>query len=98
MRVYECGFPRMRIGGNRAPYLRQDRQPHDATAALDSAHTVATTSTKAPAGNVQLTRTRTRHSAQIAAAGAAMPSTRLPTCATAEGWRAQRTGRAADRT
>src|SRR5215218_7463312 len=72
----------MRIGGNRAPYLRQDRQPHYATAALDSAHTVATTSTKAPAGNVQLTRTRTRHSAQIAAAGAAMPSTRLPTCAT----------------
>src|SRR5215212_387680 len=80
MRPYGYGFPRMRIGGNRAPYLRQDRQPHDATAALDSAHTVATTSTKAPAGNVQLTRTR--HSAQIAAAGAAMPSTRLPTCAT----------------
>src|SRR5215212_10139563 len=82
VRAYEPGFPRMLIGGNRAPYLRQDRQPHDATAALDSAPTVATTSTKAPAGNVQLTRTRTRHSAKIAAAGAAMPSTRLPTCAT----------------
>src|SRR5215211_3770470 len=75
-------FPRMRIGGNWAPYLRQDRQPHYAPAALDSAHTVATTSTKAPAGNAHLTRTRRRHSTQIAAAGAAMPSTRLPTCAT----------------
>src|SRR5215210_1821323 len=36
-RLFLCllGFPRMGIGGNRAPYLRQDRQPHDATAALD---------------------------------------------------------------
>src|SRR5215217_8074762 len=61
---------------------RQDRQPHYAAAALDSAITVATTSTRAPVGNAQPTRTRRRHSAQIAAAGAAMPSTRLPTCAT----------------
>src|SRR5215203_5678045 len=61
---------------------RQDRQPHYATAALDSANTVATTSTRAPAGNAHLTRTRRRHSARIAAAGAAMPSTMLPTCAT----------------
>src|SRR5829696_4888996 len=76
------GFREYRIGGNRGPYLRQDRQPHYAPAALDSANTVATTSTRAPAGNAQLTRTRTRHSAHIAAAGAAMPSTMLPTCAT----------------
>src|SRR5829696_7751138 len=65
------GFREYRIGGNRGPYLRQDRQPHYAPAALDSANTVATTSTRAPAGN-----------AHITAAGAAMPSTMLPTCAT----------------
>ena len=34
------------------------------------------------AGNAQPTRARRRHSAQLAAAGAAMPNTMLATCAT----------------
>ena len=47
---------------------RQDRYPHDGTAALDSANTVATTSTRAPTGNAQFIRTRTRFLATTAAA------------------------------
>src|SRR4051812_9175749 len=52
--------------------LREEFQPHGATAALASAQIVATTSTKAPTGNVQSTtlmdligmptRSRRRHS------------------------------------
>lgn len=59
-------------------------QPHYAGPALASDTTVATTINSAPAGNTQPIRTRARHSAQIPAAGAAMPSTRLPMCAMSE--------------
>ncbi len=70
-------------------------KPHYAGPALASDTTVATTITSAPAGNTQPIRTRARHSAQIPAAGAAMPSTRLPMCAMSRKRRGDRAGRRA---